>query len=105
MDPFPNCGEMTALRHAHEVGALGSCEIMAMNGDTLVNGDFEWLISYFHEWPISLCVNGVPTGVKIIFPAPLHRKYLPIMVDGSGYFTFLDIGTPEGYVMAKELLS
>lgn len=70
--------------------------VLLMNGDTIFDGHLPFAATG------SFCVNGIPSGIRKVSK---HDLLIPSpMVDCTGWFTFLDIGTPEGYARAQEIL-
>lgn len=93
----PYCGEdgvYPSVRRA--VQHCTSESVLLMNGDTIFDGHLP------PHTDGSFCIRGIPSGIQ---RAPKLYIGLPQpMMDCTGWFTFLDIGTPEGYAKAQEIL-
>jgi choline kinase len=95
-------GGWSALRDVTERFSYG---VLALNGDTLLSGDFGRLAGYYSGNAISYNVRGVPSGIVRLNKFQLQDNPLvAISVEVLSGLEFLDIGTPEGYAKAEAFL-
>lgn len=87
-------------------GLLLSYHVLITNGDTLLCGDISKLMQNMERWaPSVLTVGGKSSGVILGIKSTLAAGiFLALPLEVFADFSFIDIGTKEGYEQAQHFV-